>query len=308
MVTVLLAGGKSSRFGGDKLAYKLRRVPILRRTFDAARQVDDTILVSVNRVAQTESLRTLLPEGVDFLPDLRYRGLQGPGAGIITGLRVSSKETVLLLAADMPWVEANALRRLRAIARRRRGVAAPLRASGTVEPLVQAHAIAPSRVFLDRLVVRRSWHLRPTDLLRASPRVVLVSERFLTRRSRCFRSVNTRADLRPGRESTAKAAGRAVVPIPLEASRRFWEAASLQMRGKERSAARGFLNEAELYRSLEIPHLELDCLLDAHRCLAGSFPGVTALRRRIVVLRNAIGVPRTQTKVARTRRNIRRSA
>jgi len=309
MVAILLAGGKSSRFGGDKLAYRLHRVPILRRTYAAVRPFDDTVLVSVKRKSQAASLRKLLPEGVEFLTDLRDLGLEGPGAGIITGLRASSGKPVLLVAADMPWIERDALRRLRDIAGSRRGVAVPVRASGMVEPLVQAHAAAPSRAFLDRLIDQRSGHLRPTDLLRASPRVVFVSERLLTRRSRCFRSVNTRADLRRAGESTAQITARAIRPVPARASRRFWKAASWQMRGNARSAARGFLAEAEVYRSIGIAHLELDCLLDAHYCLAGSDRGGIALHRRIVVLRNAIDVaPRGRKTVPGTRGMVRRRA
>ena len=205
----------------------------------------------------------------------------------------------------MPWIEAKALLRLRSIARRRRGVATPLRASGMVEPLVQAYDIAPSRVFLDRLVVRRYRHLRPTDLLRSSPRTVLVSERYLRGRARCFRNVNTRADLRPRWERPVAGAGATVIPVPPEASRTFWKAASLQMRGLVEASARGFLHEAEIYSCLGILHLELDCLLDAHSCLVRTHSDCTGLDRRIGILRSSMDLPRPRKFAEPARRKVR---
>jgi len=308
MVAILLAGGRSSRFGGDKLAYPLHRRPIVKWTYSAVRQVDPNVRVCVSRSSQSEALRTLLPKDVRFLRDLPRRAVRGPGAGIVTGLRSAPGESVLVVAADMPWIEPRALRRLLATARRHRGVAVPIHASGMIEPLVQAHAVAPSRGLLDQLVRVRAKHLRPTDLLRALPQVALVSERTLATRTRCFRSVNTRADLSARRTGAARSAGKSVLLVPPDGSRSFWKATALARHGSEVAASHRFLHEADFYGSLGARHLELDCLLDAIRHLRKGCPDRGALGRRIASLRDSIGLPGPGPTASAARRELRGSA
>ena len=286
---IVLAGGAATRFGEDKLAYSLEGIPVVRRTFDAVSRIEPRPVVSVRRPSQIAKLQRLLPRGTKFLLDLRRGTISGPGAGILTGFHACGEERALVVAADMPWVEPEALGRLQGFATRRRpGVAVPLRSSGFVEPLVQAHAIAPSGEFLDRLIEGRARRLRPTDLLRSCEGVRLVPERRLTRQARCFQSLNTPEDLLPP-VVTASSVGRPrTIPVPREASVRFWRATDRWVRGDREGAGLGYAAEAEVYREVGVPHLELHCLVDARALLSPGEDALVRLEGRLRRLRSGL--------------------
>lgn len=292
MVGIVLAGGESTRFGREKLAFRIDGVPVLRRTFDAVRRVDPRVFVSVHRRPQVERLHPLLPPGAQFLVDLRSPGMAGPGAGIVTGLRASTGERVLTVAGDMPWVEPGALRRLLGFAGAGGpGIAVPLHPPGIVEPLVQAHQTSPETGFLDRLIEGRTHRLRPTDLLRSSGSVRLVGEQRLARSARCFKSVNTPGDLEVPRRHASTAVGRSVIRVPREAAIRFWRATDRLSRGDRVGAGQEFSAEAEIYRQTGVPHLELHCLMDARAAFGRDGGARASVDRRIPLLRLVLSSP-----------------
>ena len=96
---IVLAGGRSTRFGRDKLAEPLDGVPLLWRTIDAVRAVADDIVVVVALGADPA-----LPDGVrvahDPAPD------QGPLVGVVAGLEAVRQDVVIVVGGDMPWIQA----------------------------------------------------------------------------------------------------------------------------------------------------------------------------------------------------------
>ncbi|WP_332898163.1 molybdenum cofactor guanylyltransferase [Haladaptatus sp. CMSO5] len=104
---VILAGGRSTRFGeADKAVAPLAGVPMIRRVAD--RLVAEISELVVNcRSDQTAAIREAMagyPHPVTFAEDEEPD--EGPMAGIKTGLRAVEAEYTIVVACDMPFVDA----------------------------------------------------------------------------------------------------------------------------------------------------------------------------------------------------------
>lgn len=106
---VVLAGGRSSRFGGDKLAAHLDGRPLLDHALAAVLAVDPGIEVVV---AGAPGIDRPLPAGVRLIAD--PHAFDGPLAGLASGLDAldPAVETVIVVGGDMPWLEPAVLRRM----------------------------------------------------------------------------------------------------------------------------------------------------------------------------------------------------
>lgn len=99
---IVLAGGRSTRFGRDKLAEPLDGVPLLWRTIEAVRAVADDIVVVVAPGSEPE-----LPADVRVAYDPTTG--QGPLVGVLAGLETVSHDTVVVVGGDMPWLRPDVL-------------------------------------------------------------------------------------------------------------------------------------------------------------------------------------------------------
>jgi molybdopterin-guanine dinucleotide biosynthesis protein A len=94
---VVLAGGRSSRFGSPKLEAVLDGRPILEHVVELARSLSDDVVVAVSASGDA----TLsLPEGVRAVRDPEAFG--GPLAGLASALDAVDREIAIVLAGDMP--------------------------------------------------------------------------------------------------------------------------------------------------------------------------------------------------------------
>ena len=97
---VVLAGGRATRFGSDKMAAAYEGVPLLRRAIDAVSAVADGVIVVLPPGAEREEL----PAGVTVTHDLQEG--EGPLAGLHTGLLAAIRSDVVLVAGgDMPELQ-----------------------------------------------------------------------------------------------------------------------------------------------------------------------------------------------------------
>ena len=110
----ILAGGKSSRMGADKAFLKFQKTTLLDRAVGIARLAANKVYVSGPR-------EKFGPEAVeDVFPNC------GPLGGIHAALKSSASELNLVLAVDLPFVEADFLRYLLRHARAEANAGAPL--------------------------------------------------------------------------------------------------------------------------------------------------------------------------------------
>ncbi|HYM84710.1 MAG TPA: NTP transferase domain-containing protein [Candidatus Dormibacteraeota bacterium] len=98
---IVLAGGRSRRFGEDKLGLDVGGVPLLDRAVAAVAGVADEVVVVVGAGQAEPDLRRLdRPPRVvhDPVPD------QGPLVGLVAGLRSADAPVAVVVGGDMPFV------------------------------------------------------------------------------------------------------------------------------------------------------------------------------------------------------------
>ncbi len=91
---VVLAGGRSSRFGRDKGLYPYRGKPLVMHAADIIRPLCDDLLIISNKPHQYAAFG--LPVMADLFPGC------GPLAGIHSGLSNAGQDTVIFIACDIP--------------------------------------------------------------------------------------------------------------------------------------------------------------------------------------------------------------
>src|SRR5712691_1983298 len=98
----VMAGGRSSRFGRDKALLEIGGETLLQRTVRTVRTVAQRVIVlgPQERAAQVEDAAVLQDE----IPGI------GPLGGIYTALRATPGSAVLVVAVDMPFLNAGLLR------------------------------------------------------------------------------------------------------------------------------------------------------------------------------------------------------
>lgn len=128
---IVLAGGRSARFGRDKLREPIDGRPLLQHAIEAVRAVTDEVIVVV---------------GVDDTPtpdpDVRLvhdaRPFEGPLAAVALGLGSTDADICLVVGGDMPTLVPAVLRRLIAALDDGSTDAAVLDADGHHRPLPMA--------------------------------------------------------------------------------------------------------------------------------------------------------------------------
>jgi molybdopterin-guanine dinucleotide biosynthesis protein A len=109
VAAIVLAGGRSSRFGREKLAEPIGGRPMLDHAIDAVKALAKDVAIVVV-AAPTSALR--VHGGVDVVRD--EQPFEGPLAGLATGLAAldPALERVIVIGGDMPTLVPAVLRRL----------------------------------------------------------------------------------------------------------------------------------------------------------------------------------------------------
>jgi molybdopterin-guanine dinucleotide biosynthesis protein A len=105
-VGAVLAGGAGSRLGGDKAMVELDGRPLLLYPLDALRAVCDEVTVVAKRRTELPPLEGKASVWIE--PDEPRH----PLCGIVHALRLASGRPVLVVAADMPLLDAGTLRHI----------------------------------------------------------------------------------------------------------------------------------------------------------------------------------------------------
>ena len=95
---IILAGGRSTRFGRDKLAEPVDGRPLLHHAAEAVAAVATDVIV----VAAPDVMPSL-PDGVRLVHD--EAPFEGPLAGCMTGLVAAREPVVVVVGGDMPSLE-----------------------------------------------------------------------------------------------------------------------------------------------------------------------------------------------------------
>ena len=106
---VILAGGKSSRYGTNKAFAELHGVRLIERTVRVMGSVFPRLLLVTNSPAEYAYLHLPMVEDI-------IKGL-GPLGGIYTGLEAIEDEDGFFVACDMPYLKENLIRYMASLRR-----------------------------------------------------------------------------------------------------------------------------------------------------------------------------------------------
>ena len=162
---LLLGGGASTRMQRDKAALDYHGEPQLLRAWRLLEAVTERAYVSVREDQRDEPLRAQLPQLVDACT------ARGPAAGILTAQDTHPDAAWLVLACDLPLLDAATLQRLIA-ARDPHAHATAFRSrfDDLPEPLCaiwepSSHALLAERLDAGKLCPRKALILSDTHLL-----------------------------------------------------------------------------------------------------------------------------------------------
>jgi molybdopterin-guanine dinucleotide biosynthesis protein A len=185
VIGVILAGGRSSRYGKNKALEKIGGIPLIERVVTTMQAIFRHLLLITNTPHEYAYLQ--LPMHKDLIKGL------GPMGGVFTGLEVISEDAGFFVGCDMPCLSEKLIRHMVEI-RNRFDVVVP-RVNGKIEAL---HALYRRRC---AAAIRRKIDQGQYQIIRFFPelRVRYVDEDEIRRfdpRLKSFLNVNRPDELR----------------------------------------------------------------------------------------------------------------
>lgn len=191
---IVLAGGRSSRFGRDKLAEPLDGWPLLHHAIEAVQEVATDVVVVVAPDAERQ-----LPPGVLVAHD--ERAFEGPLAGLAVGLAALDPqvEGVIVVGGDMPDMIPTVLRRLVDWLWSTDSAAVVLGVEGKVGPLPMALRAEAARSTANDLLAGGERRLRALPRALVSVVIPAAIWRLDDPTAATLHDIDTLADLRHDR-------------------------------------------------------------------------------------------------------------
>jgi molybdopterin-guanine dinucleotide biosynthesis protein A len=200
---VILAGGRSSRFGSNKALQVLAGKPLIHHVVERVSSVTGQVIVVLGRDENNVTYRNFLPGSVRIVNDC----LEGknPLVGIVSGLSATESDYAAVLACDAPFVNEKVIEHL---FRRASNADAAI-------PKWNGQRIEPLQAVYRRISTLKvaSETLAPTDLsledmIAKLAQVVYVSvEEEIARIDRglsTFFNINTREDMKAAEKMLAE--------------------------------------------------------------------------------------------------------
>ncbi len=184
---VILAGGKSSRMGKDKVFLRIKGKTFLEHLFLRASDVFDRIIISTDTVAHKEEILGLgLWSELALTPEIvvdSYSAI-GPMGGILSVFESTDTKRFSIISVDVPEADMNVLAALYDLCERKACFFLPN--GGRVEPLIAAYDRSSADVL-------RSAFEQQLYKLRAAltdDDITIVSEEELTEKTDIFKGVD----------------------------------------------------------------------------------------------------------------------
>ncbi len=205
---VILAGGRSSRFGRDKLAEPVDGRPLLEHAIDAVRPFARQIVVvrapaaagsgraarAVSDAGPEAEADLSLPPDVSIVHDLV--AYEGPLLGLVVGLRAARESLVVVVGGDMPTIVASVIEALLTELDDPEIDAAILQHEGRARPLPMAVRRTAGLAAAERLVRGGARRLRALGEALTTRVIAEPTWRLLDPDGLTIRDVDTPADLR----------------------------------------------------------------------------------------------------------------
>ena len=185
---LVLAGGRSSRFGRDKLAERIDGRTLLDSAIDGVTPAATEILV----VAAPDGAPDL-PPGARLVHD--PVAFEGPLAGVAAGLRAAHESIVLVVGGDMPTLVGAVIDSMLAALDESGVEAVVLEHQGRARPLPIALRRDPASAATDRLVAGGERRLRALIETLETTVIPEATWRALDPYGMTVRDIDTPADL-----------------------------------------------------------------------------------------------------------------
>ena len=192
---IILAGGRSSRFGRDKALVDFGGKPLIAHVIERLRGLATECLVIIGRNHDAENYRRVLPSDTVVIRDTV--DFDGPLAGFVTALKLCKANRCFLAACDMPFIEPKIVEYLFAEGSKSSG-AIPKWLDGRLEPLHAVYNCDAARDAARLVAEERVFSM--VGLIDRLPRVrfVIIEEEIapLHPTLNTFRNLNTPRELR----------------------------------------------------------------------------------------------------------------
>ena len=191
---LILAGGKSTRFGPNKALARLGEKQLITHVVEMALKLADEVVVAIGAESNVVVYRKLLPKSVTVVKD-RLRA-KSPLVGMVTGLQVMKSGYAMVLSCDTPFAKDDVLRLLfkRAV---HSDAAIPKWPNDDIEPLQSVYRVK-SAIPAARLALHHQ-EFRLVDMIKRLNSVTYVPVQEIKRIDAdlvTFFNVNTQSDLR----------------------------------------------------------------------------------------------------------------
>ena len=180
---VILAGGKGRRIGYPKAQMRIGGELVVDRVAETMKGIFEEVIIVVNDRKDFTG-----KAGVSVVEDL-IPG-RGPLAAIYTALKLSGREMIFVAAGDMPFLQADLIRRLLALARRENYDCVIPRNNEGYEPLHAVYAASALPEF------ERASRGDDLSIWAAFSRLNTLYVDTTPAERRSFFSINTPADLK----------------------------------------------------------------------------------------------------------------
>ncbi|MCS7109944.1 MAG: molybdenum cofactor guanylyltransferase [Candidatus Caldarchaeum sp.] len=191
---VILSGGVSKRFQGDKAFAMVDGELMVRRVAKALFSAVGDVWVSVKDERRGEMLaKACEPYVAGFVVD-QYAA--GPLSGLLTAAEKIEADAYLSCSNDVPWIRGETLEKIAKLFKQQLPSAlSVVWADGSVETLIQTVQRSTVADYRRNLLSGRERLLRPSDILRSSEKLLLVYGGNVTQDPYEFSNINTSEDL-----------------------------------------------------------------------------------------------------------------
>jgi len=189
---IILAGGRSTRFGGDKGSLSLGGKALIEHVCGRVGSVAKEVVIAVRSERQKE-IYSRVVRSCSFSLDDSSRS--GPLSGLSSGLKRVTGMKVVVVGCDMPFVSPELIRLLFELSPEYDAVI-PRWPSGYLEPLHSVYDVDSCRVAIHKAL--RSGRSDMRAMISALARILYVSTeaiRNVDSEFRMFVNINTRKDL-----------------------------------------------------------------------------------------------------------------
>jgi molybdopterin-guanine dinucleotide biosynthesis protein A len=142
---IVLAGGTSERFRGDKALISVAGKPMVYHVVASCKRLVGEVMVVVNDHEQLRAISSSLPEWVTILTDdvKRFPAVRSPLLGMVTGLSHAHSKYAAVLPCDAPFVNGEIINYLfqRCLGK---DAAIPRWPNGNIEPLHAVYRVKPA--------------------------------------------------------------------------------------------------------------------------------------------------------------------